>query len=224
MMVYAADNEGWLPPRATTQKMNYSDWAAYLMGSAKERIVATSTGTANEIPLQTVVYVANGWMPFRCPSRKIKRTQSHIYDYGMNERMTYSDESNPAVRRFPDALGVAAGAPYTTAQSYLQYNSNRTLSPSLMYLIADTRDDFAGFNRLTPLANSIREDLGSVYNTALGYEHQKSANMIYHDGHVELLTPQTTPAWAYSGSNWSAPWLNRPGHSSNYPNDGIPRD
>jgi prepilin-type N-terminal cleavage/methylation domain-containing protein/prepilin-type processing-associated H-X9-DG protein len=214
--LYAESNDGWLPP---VTYPNYYRWPAALQGHAHrglpggpDYIPRTSNGGGADNPI------------FRCPSEQTRWRYNSVGDYGMNYWMTYYGDKIKGTQ----ARWIHADTGYrpdgSTLVDFYQYNLLMTFRPGDMFLMGDSISSFGDWPvslRMTSDPNT--DPVSSRYRPQ--YRHVgHTANIVFHDGHVESFTWQKTPIWhhLYTYSEDLLPWRNRKGFTGEYPNTTFP--
>jgi prepilin-type N-terminal cleavage/methylation domain-containing protein/prepilin-type processing-associated H-X9-DG protein len=215
--LYAESYDGWLPP---TSYPNYYKWTSALQGRAlydmkggPDFIPYTTSASGDQNPI------------FYCPSEQNRWRYNKNGDYGMNYWMTYYGDKINGVQPRWIYEGTAPNNKGTLG-NYYQYNLLMTERPGDMFLMGDAISGAP----LNPDLPSLRmtSNANTRYTATTHrpeYRHVGyTANIVFHDGHVEARTWQQTPIWhhLYTFSDNLLPWRNRKGFINEYPTYPYP--
>jgi prepilin-type processing-associated H-X9-DG protein/prepilin-type N-terminal cleavage/methylation domain-containing protein len=174
VLLYATDYNGWIMP--PTYQINTSlppGQKLTLGGSPAWADVLLRISTTRWTPPKQ--YVTNREAVY-CPSQVPRAVNGGRGSYALNSRM-FTAPTGPVF-----AI-VEPGVPATEADvTNNYYNLLRTRFPSQMYLMVDAS--------LTSLLPSASQNYAWVTGHE-SFRHQNRANVLFHDGHIELLRRKT---------------------------------
>jgi len=188
LTMYANDNKGWI----VRPNVN---WSPYTGSPRWWQFIYKDAPTTGGNPFQAPVNYMNDGLALYCPREQRVLTSIIQMSYGLNDNMF--DTNNVQCR----AVTYDNASPQ---RAY--YNLLKTRKPTEMFLAADSAAQPQGYMIKGTSSYAFEPVYRHDTRTALGGTNPNaSANMVYHDGHVEPVTYtyiRTIPGYNYGHLPW----------------------
>jgi len=187
LTMYANDNKGWIvEPNA--------NWSPTYTGSPRWfQFIYKDGPTTGANPFQAPTNYMNDGQALYCPREQRVLSSIIQVSYGLNDNMFFTN-------------GVPCRAVRSDSYGRPYYNLQKTRKPTEMFLAADSNGPTKAYQIRGTSNYAYEPDYRHDTRTALGGSSASAtANMLYHDGHVEPVTYtyiRTIPGYDFGHLPW----------------------